>query len=154
MRASTGRRILRKFASFADHCEVRHVSTIYCGYKGQGTEYLVVNIPYGCSRPEPNDTSLVNHNSAVVVVDITNITRNFLHLERSHQHDLYRFSVQAAWFRARIVTSLRNAKEAATEVWFAQFPEDPTSPTTPLKTRICRTFSLSIIGAWQLILRA
>ena len=47
-----------------------------------------------------------------------------------------------------------NAKEAATAVWFAQFSEDPTTPTTPVKTTTWRTFSLSIAGAWQLILRA
>ena len=41
-----------------------------------------------------------------------------------------------------------NAKEAATAVWFVQFPEDSTKTTTWQK------FLLFIIGAWQLILRA
>ena len=40
------------------------------GYKGKGTEYLVVDIPYGCSRQEPNGTSLVNYANATVVIII------------------------------------------------------------------------------------
>ena len=46
-----------------------------------------------------------------------------------------------------------NAKEAATAVWLAQFLEDPTPPIIQLKTTAWRTLSLTIIGAWQLILR-
>ena len=47
-----------------------------------------------------------------------------------------------------------STKEEATAVWFVQFPEDPTVPTTPLKTTIWQKFSLLIIGAWQFIIRA
>ena len=40
------------------------------GPNNNGTEYLVVDVPYGCSRPEPHGTFLVNHANAIVVVDI------------------------------------------------------------------------------------
>ena len=40
------------------------------GSEGKGTEYLVVDIPYGCSRLEPNGTSLVNYANALVVINI------------------------------------------------------------------------------------
>lgn len=38
------------------------------GPKKEGTEYLLVDIPYGCSRQEPNGTSLVDHANALVVI--------------------------------------------------------------------------------------
>ncbi len=40
------------------------------GPNNKGTEYLVVDVPYGCSRQEPHGTSLVNHANAIVVIDI------------------------------------------------------------------------------------
>ena len=38
------------------------------GPKKEGTKYLLVDIPYGCSRQEPNGTSLVNYANALVVI--------------------------------------------------------------------------------------
>lgn len=40
------------------------------GANGKGTEYLMVDVPYGCSRLEPNGTSLVNYANAIVVINI------------------------------------------------------------------------------------
>ena len=38
------------------------------GDRGEGTEYVVTNVPNGCSRVELNGTSLVNHANADVVI--------------------------------------------------------------------------------------